>query len=287
MPELPEVETVRRGLGPAMEGRRILAAAVNRPDLRFPFPEDFRARLEGFHVERIDRRSKYLLLRLSSGETLLAHLGMSGRFSIEAEERNAQPGDFVHAAPANPAHDHVVLSMEGGVTIRYNDPRRFGFMTLFPTGQEDAVSFLSVLGPEPDANAFSGAYLSEQLKGRRTPIKTALLDQSIVAGLGNIYVCEALFRAGISPKRLASSVAGQRAERLAPIIREVIREAIEAGGSSLRDFASAEGALGYFQHRFQVYGREGQPCRSEGCGKPVKRLVQSGRSTFYCSQCQR
>lgn len=287
MPELPEVETVRRGLAPAFEGRRITACTLHRPDLRFPFPDQMSERISGQSVERIDRRSKYLLFRLSSGETLLAHLGMSGRFSVEADDTRSQPGDFVHAEPANPAHDHVVFDVEGGVTVRYNDPRRFGFMTLFETGAEEQVSYLSVLGPEPHSNEFSVAYLNEALKGKKSPIKTALLDQSIIAGLGNIYVCEALFRAGISPRRTAASVVGARAERLVPHIRDVILEAIDAGGSSLRDFASADGALGYFQHRFRVYGREGEACPTPGCDSKVKRLVQSGRSTFYCGQCQK
>lgn len=287
MPELPEVETVRRGLAPAFEGRRIERCILNRADLRFPFPENMAERVSGKYVERIERRSKYLLFRLSSGETLLAHLGMSGRFSVEAEDERQQPGDFVHAAPANPVHDHVVFEIEGGVTVRYNDPRRFGFMTLFETGREDQVSYLSVLGPEPHSNEFSAAYLSEALAGKKSPIKMALLDQSIVAGLGNIYVCEALYRAGISPKRKAYTVAGARAERLTPHIRDVILEAIDAGGSSLRDFASAEGALGYFQHRFKVYGREGEACPEPTCDSKVKRIVQSGRSSFYCGQCQK
>ncbi len=287
MPELPEVETVRRGLTPAMAGRRITRCRLNRPDLRFPFPARMVERLEGQRVVQIDRRSKYLLVRLDGGESLLAHLGMSGRFSIEAEDGARQPGDFVHAPPANPVHDHVILELEGGVTIRYNDPRRFGFMDLFETGREADVRFLSVLGPEPNSNEFSSAYLSAALAGRATPIKTALLDQSIVSGLGNIYVCEALFRAGISPRRKAASIAGKRADRLTPHIRDVINEAIESGGSTLRDFATADGALGYFQHRFQVYGRENEACFTSGCNGRIKRLVQSGRSSFYCSQCQR
>lgn len=286
MPELPEVETVRRGLVPAMEGRRILRARANRPDLRFPFPDRFEERLTGTVVERLDRRAKYLLARLGSGETLLMHLGMSGRFTIEADQIAAQPGDFVYAPGANPVHDHVVFALEGGVTVTYNDPRRFGFMTLFATDAEDNQPFLAPLGPEPDSNAFSDAYLSETLKARRTPIKAALLDQSVVAGLGNIYVCEALWRARISPRRLAASVAGKRAERLAPAVRTVIEEAITAGGSTLRDFAGADGALGYFQHRFDAYGREGEPCR-RGDGGTIERLVQSGRSTFFCPVCQR
>lgn len=287
MPELPEVETVRRGLAPAMEGRRILAVRANRPDLRFPFPQAFEQRLTGTRVERLDRRAKYLLARLGSGETLLMHLGMSGRFTIEAADLSRQPGDFVHAPGANPVHDHVVFQIEDGVTVTYNDPRRFGFMTLFATGEEEAQPFLAGLGPEPDSNAFSGAYLSERLTGRKTPVKAALLDQRVVAGLGNIYVCEALWRAQISPRRLANSVAGVRAERLAPAVRAVIAEAIAAGGSTLRDFAGADGALGYFQHRFDVYGREGEPCRREGCGGTVQRIVQSARSSFFCPACQR
>ena len=287
MPELPEVETVRRGLRPAMEGRHIVSALNRRPDLRFPFPERFAERLTGARIDRLDRRAKYLLARLDSGETLLMHLGMSGRFTVEAESIAQQPGDFVYAPGANPAHDHVVFTLEGGVTVTYNDPRRFGFMTLFATGEEVTQPFLAGLGPEPDSNAFEAVYLSGALKGRRTPVKAALLDQKIVAGLGNIYVCEALWRARISPRRLASSVAGARTERLAPAVRTVIAEAIEAGGSTLRDFAGADGALGYFQHRFDVYGREGEPCRREACAGSVQRLVQSGRSTFFCPECQR
>lgn len=291
MPELPEVETVRRGLAPAMEGRRIVRAEVRRKDLRFAFPDRMAERLTGVTVERLDRRAKYLLARLGSGETLLMHLGMSGRFSIEAQDMARQPGDFVYAAPANPAHDHVVLEMQGGVTITYNDPRRFGFMTLFDTATEAVQPYLAKLGPEPDSNAFSGPYLAEAFRGRRTPVKAALLDQNVVAGLGNIYVCEALWRARISPRRQATTVTGGRAERLAVAVRNVIAEAIEAGGSTLRDYAGADGALGYFQHRFDAYGREGEPCRAErsgsACATPVRRIVQSGRSTFFCPECQR
>lgn len=285
MPELPEVETVRRGLVPALEGRRILSVQQNRADLRFPFPAGFADRLTGRRVVRIDRRAKYLLIRLEGDLTLLSHLGMSGRYSIEAEQGAAQPGDFVHATPANPRHDHVVFDIEGGVTIRYNDPRRFGFMDLFA---RDADSpYLAGLGPEPNENRFSGAYLSESLAGRRTPIKMALLDQKIVAGLGNIYVCEALHRARISPRRLAATIPGVRAERLAPAVRSVIDEAIASGGSTLRDFAAADGALGYFQHTFRAYGREGEVCPEAGCTGHIGRIVQSGRSTFFCPVCQR
>ena len=287
MPELPEVETVRRGLAPAMEGRRILVARANRADLRFPFPERFAERLTGTRVERLDRRAKYILARLGSGETLLMHLGMSGRFTIEADDLSRQPGDFVYAPGANPVHDHVVFEMEGGARVTYNDPRRFGFMTLFETGREDAVAYLAGLGPEPDSNAFSPGFLDAALRAKRTPIKAALLDQRVVAGLGNIYVCEALHRARLSPKRTAATVPGARAARLAPAVRAVITEAIAAGGSTLRDYAGVDGALGYFQHGFAVYGREGEPCPREACDGVVKRIVQSNRSSFYCPACQR
>jgi len=286
MPELPEVETVRRGLAPAMERRRILSVRLNRPDLRFAFPEGFAARLSGARIERLDRRAKYLLARLDTGETLLMHLGMSGRFSIQADDRGRQPGDFVYAPAANPKHDHAVFEIEGGVTVTYNDPRRFGFMTLLETAGEAAHPFLAGLGPEPGSNAFSGAHLGEALAGRKSPVKAGLLDQRVVAGLGNIYVCEALWRARISPRRLCASIPGARAERLAVAVRAVIAEAIEAGGSTLRDYAGADGAMGYFQHSFDVYGREGEPCR-RGDGGVIVRLAQSGRSSFFCPVCQR
>ncbi len=281
MPELPEVETVRRGLSPVMEGQVFERVEQRRENLRFAFPDRFVERLTGARIERMGRRSKFLMLDLSTGETLVMHLGMSGRFTISG----AGVGEFTHDAGAKPVHDHVVFSMSGGAVVTYNDPRRFGFMELIPAGEQDAYERTARLGPEPLSNAFSGAYLSEALKGKATPIKSALLDQSIVAGLGNIYVCEALYRAGISPRRKASSVAGKRAERLAPVVRDVIAEAIEAGGSSISDYAQADGSLGYFQHRFGVYGREGQPCGT--CKSLVQRIVQSGRSTFYCKDCQR
>lgn len=286
MPELPEVETVRRGLAPAMEKRRVLSARANRPDLRFPFPERFAERLAGAVVERIDRRAKYLLVRLSSGDTLLMHLGMSGRFSIHADDVSRQPGDFVYAPAADPKHDHVVLELEGGVRVTYNDPRRFGFMVMFPTEAEASVAYLKDLGPEPTGNAFSSARLLEAFKGRKSPLKAGLLDQTVVAGLGNIYVCEALWRAQVSPKRQCANLGAVRAERLAVAVRNVITEAIEAGGSTLRDYAGADGAMGYFQHSFDAYGREAEPCRR--CeSEPIRRIVQSGRSTFYCPSCQR
>ena len=286
MPELPEVETVRRGLAPAMEKRRILSAQARRADLRFPFPERFAERLVGTRVEQLDRRAKYLLVRLGSGETLLMHLGMSGRFSIHADDIDRQPGDFVYAPAADPRHDHVVFELEGGVRVTYNDPRRFGFMALFPTIDEDQVAYLKHLGPEPTSNLFSGAYLAEAFDGRRSPIKSGLLDQSVVAGLGNIYVCEALWRARISPKRLCANLGPERADRLAAACRQVIEDAIEAGGSTLRDYAAADGAMGYFQHRFDAYGRERDACH-RGDGGIIKRIVQSNRSTFYCPVCQR
>lgn len=282
MPELPEVETVRRGLIPAMEGRTILTAAVNRPDLRWPLPARMAERLAGMRVLALRRRSKYILADLSSGETLLIHLGMSGRMLISG----AQLGAFHHDHPAPQKHDHVVLDMEGGARVTFNDARRFGAMDLLPTEGAEAHPLLSVLGPEPLGNAFDGAFLAERLRGKRSPIKSALLDQHLVAGLGNIYVCEVLYRAGIHPARLAGDLSPAQAAGLVPLIREVLTEAIEAGGSSLRDYRQADGELGYFQHNFRVYGREGQPCATPGCSGTVARIVQSGRSSFYCPVCQ-
>ena len=281
MPELPEVETVRRGLSPVMEGQKVLALQVNRPDLRFPFPAEFAARVAGARITRLGRYAKFLTADLATGETVVMHLGMSGRFRIDG----GAVGEFHHETKDDPKHDHVVFRMEGGVTVTYNDPRRFGFMEMWPTATFEDYPRLKEMGPEPLSNGFSAAYLAEALKGKAAPIKAALLDQKIVAGLGNIYVCEALFRAGISPRRKSSTIPGVRAERLAPAINAVIAEAIEAGGSSISDFSNASGELGYFQHRFLVYDREGQACRT--CGATVKRLVQSGRSTFCCGVCQK
>lgn len=283
MPELPEVETVRRGLAPVMEGVVIARADVNRPDLRWPFPQRMAERLTGQRVERLRRRSKYILADLSSGETLLVHLGMSGRMLVSGDPL----GSFAHEHPAAEKHDHVVLHMENGTRITFNDPRRFGAMDLMETANADAHKLLSVLGPEPLGNDFHEAILCDALKGRNTPVKSALLDQRIVAGLGNIYVCETLFRAGISPRRKAGRIATARVAAMVPIIRVVLEEAIEAGGSSLRDFRQADGELGYFQHSFDVYGREGAPCRRDGCDGTIARVVQSGRSSFYCPVCQR
>lgn len=283
MPELPEVETVRRGLVPAMEGIVISQADVNRPDLRWPFPENMAQRLAGNRVLRLRRRSKYILADLSSDETLLIHLGMSGRMLISGDPL----GQFLHDHPAPEKHDHVVFHMENGARITFNDPRRFGAMDLMNTATVDAHPLLAKLGPEPLGNAFHEAYFVEALKGKNTPIKSALLDQRIVAGLGNIYACEALFRARISPKRRAGQISAARIARLVPIIRDVIAEAIEAGGSSLRDFRQTDGELGYFQHRFEVYDREGEPCPTPGCTGQISRITQSGRSSFYCTLCQR
>jgi formamidopyrimidine-DNA glycosylase len=270
-----------------MAGRRIVRAEARRPDLRFPFPERFAERLTGRRVERLDRRAKYLLFRLDSGETLLAHLGMSGRFTVHGRAGMQKPGKFVHAPATLERHDHVVFDMEDGGRVVFNDPRRFGFMALFASEAEDAVPYLDGLGPEPNSNAFSAAFLTERLRGKAAPLKAALLDQRVVAGLGNIYVCEALHRARLSPRRMARTIGPQRAERLAGAVRTVIDEAIEAGGSSLKDFASADGELGYFQHTFRAYGREGEACVTPGCGGTIRRIVQSGRSTFFCPDCQR
>lgn len=283
MPELPEVETVRRGLAPVMEGQVIAKAQVNRPDLRWPFPDRMAERLAGARVERLLRRSKYILADLDTGETLLIHLGMSGRMLVSGDPL----GRFVHDHPTPEKHDHVVLDMGQGARITFNDPRRFGAMDLMPTSEADRHPLLAVLGPEPLGNSFSESYFVTALKGRRTPIKAALLDQKIVAGLGNIYVCETLFRTGIHPARKVIRISEMRLGGLVPVIREVLQDAIAAGGSSLRDFRQADGELGYFQHSFDVYGREGEPCRTAGCTDTVRRIVQSGRSSFYCPTCQR
>jgi formamidopyrimidine-DNA glycosylase len=285
MPELPEVETVRRGLAPAMEKRRILRAETRRKDLRFPFPANFNQRLEGARIDRLGRRAKYLVGELSTGEALIMHLGMTGRFTVEG----AKKGKFHHEPGEEAKHDHVVFDMEGArgasVRVTFNDARRFGFMHLWPLEDLGSYPGFIGLGPEPISNEFSGAFLADAFKGKKTPVKAALLDQRVVAGLGNIYVAEALFRAGIDPRKLAGKIRTDKLEKLAVAVRDVINEAIEAGGSTISDFGTPDGDLGYFQHRFRVYDREGEPCVV--CGKPVKRLVQSGRSTFWCSTCQK
>ena len=295
MPELPEVETVRRGLLPAMEGRLITSAQVNRPDLRWPFPPRMADRLTGARVLTLRRRSKYILADLSTDETLLIHLGMSGRMLISppplAEEGEGvireTLGEWHHHHPAPAKHDHVIFDMEDGTRITFNDARRFGAMDLMPTATAETHPLLAQLGPEPLGNAFDEPYLAARLKGRNTPIKSALLDQHIVAGLGNIYVCETLYRARIHPARKAARISETRAAALVPLIRDVLAEAITAGGSSLRDYRQADGELGYFQHSFQVYGREGDPCLTPGCTATIRRIVQSGRSSFFCPACQR
>lgn len=283
MPELPEVETVLRGLAPVLEGRTIVKAKVNRPDLRWPFPENMAGRISGQKISKLWRRSKYILADLSSGESLLVHLGMSGRILISGDPL----GTFVHDHPAAQKHDHVVFDIDNGARVTFNDPRRFGAMDLLSTDGADHHPLLRDIGPEPLSNAFNETYLIERLKGKKSAIKSVLLDQKVVAGLGNIYVCEALYRAGISPKRLAGKTAQKRLAALVPIIRQVLDEAINAGGSSLRDFRQADGELGYFQHSFNVYGREGLPCVTDGCDHVVQRIVQSGRSSFYCKNCQK
>ncbi len=283
MPELPEVETVRRGLVPALEGRVIERATVNRPDLRFPFPDRMAERLTGARVLALRRRSKYILADLSTGETLLIHLGMSGRILISGVSMGAFHYD--HPAPAR--HDHVVLDIEGGARVTFNDARRFGAMDLLETEKADRHWLLREIGPEPLGNAFDEDYLILRLKGRNTPIKAALLDQRIVAGLGNIYVCEVLHRAGIDPRKKAGAISKRHVAGLVPVIRAVLEEAIEAGGSSLRDYRQADGELGYFQHSFRVYDREDTPCPTGACGGTIHRIVQSGRSTFFCPHCQR
>ena len=304
MPELPEVETVCRGLRPAMVGARIAFAETRRADLRYAFPPEFAARITGRRVGAIDRRGKYILIRLSGddnpdakkagGETLMIHLGMSGRVTVMAAEdaarqRTATSGMAGHNSgwAMGEAHDHVVFEMSNGTRIVYNDPRRFGFMDLFPSVEEPRNRHLAGMGPEPLGEDFSPAHLVAALKGKRTAIKLALLDQKIVAGLGNIYVCEALWRSGISPKRMGHTIGPARAARLVPAIKEVLADAIAAGGSSLRDYVQASGELGYFQHAWDAYDREGDACRRPGCGGTVRRIVQSGRSTFYCTAHQR
>ena len=287
MPELPEVETVRRGLSPVLAGQRLSRVEARRPDLRFPFPEGFVQSLTGAVVERLDRRAKYLLAPLDRGDVLVMHLGMSGRFEIGRPEGAVRPGEFHYAADPDPKHAHVVFETGAGARVTYYDPRRFGFMGLIPAETLADHPWFAGMGPEPFDPLFDGDYLVRAFAGRRQGPKTLLLDQRIVAGLGNIYVCEALHRARISPFRPAGEISRARLKALAVAVREVLTEAIEAGGSSLRDYAAADGALGYFQHRFRVYDREGAPCPTPGCRGIIAREVQGGRSTFYCPACQR
>ena len=293
MPELPEVETVRRGLAPAMEDARFVKVDVNRGDLRWPLPKDFARRLAGKTVTGLGRRAKYLLADLSSGDVLLMHLGMSGSFHVFHGGGRQKLGRYHHERAKHAAHDHVVFHMSSGAIVTFNDPRRFGSMKLVPRGQLDAEPLLAQLGPEPLGNAFDAAMLAKACTGKKTSLKAALLDQHVVAGLGNIYVCEALYRARLSPKRMAATIADRngapndRAKRLVDAVKAVLNDAIKDGGSSLRDHKLTDGELGMFQHRFRVYDREGEKCPTPGCGGTVKRIVQNGRSTFYCPACQK
>jgi formamidopyrimidine-DNA glycosylase len=293
MPELPEVETVRRGLQPVMEGSRILKAEARRKDLRFPFQADFVARLQGQTVTGLGRRAKYLMADLGSGDVLLMHLGMSGSFRVQKTERAETPGQFHHPRGKDVAHDHVVFHMSSGADVVFNDPRRFGYMKIIARNALDEEPLLRGLGPEPLGNEFDAALLARTCAGKKTSLKAALLDQRVVAGLGNIYVCEALYRAGLSPRRLAMTLATKKGEptdharRLVDAIHAVLNQAIEAGGSSLRDHRQTSGELGYFQHSFKVYDREGEPCGAKGSGGVVRRFTQNGRSTFWCPKCQK
>jgi formamidopyrimidine-DNA glycosylase len=297
MPELPEVETVRRGLQPAMEGAKIVKAEARRKDLRFPFQKDFIARLQGQTVTGLGRRAKYLMADLGSGDVLLMHLGMSGSFRVVKDEASQTPGkttgQFHHPRSEDRAHDHVVFHMSSGTAVIFNDPRRFGYMKIIARKALEDEPLLKGLGPEPLGNEFDAAMLARSCAGKKTSLKAALLDQRVVAGLGNIYVCEALFRSHLSPKRPASTLADKKkeptdhAKRLVTSIHAVLNQAIKAGGSSLRDHRQTSGELGYFQHSFQVYDREGETCQSGGCGGIVRRFTQNGRSTFWCPKCQK
>lgn len=291
MPELPEVETIKRGLEPSLTHAKIVTARQNRADLRYPFPENFISRLTGCEIIGLGRRAKYLLIHLDNDETIISHLGMSGSWSLEDETI----GIYHHGTQKLARHNHFEMEIktpEGHIFhVVYNDPRRFGYMLLAKTKDLHCHKLLANLGPEPTGNSLSGSYLNKILRNKKTCLKTALLDQRIVAGLGNIYVCEALWRSRLSPLRMSAilgentSIAKTQAEQLANNIRDVIGEAIEAGGSSLRDYIHTDGSLGYFQHHFSVYQRQGQPCPQ--CGKPISRIIQSGRSSFYCEQCQK
>jgi formamidopyrimidine-DNA glycosylase len=292
MPELPEVETVRRGLEPAMVGARLVRVEQRRRDLRFPFPPRFAKRLTGQDVVGVGRRAKYLLADLSSGEVLVMHLGMTGRFLIRQGGVTRAPGEFRLDPGGESVHDHVVFHLSSGATVTYNDVRRFGLMDLVPRAELETCRHFRDMGLEPLGNELSGEAIARLFAGKRAPLKAALLDQRLIAGLGNIYVCEALFRAGLHPEAPAGSLATSagkptaKAHALAAIIREVLEEAVAAGGSTLRDYAQTDGSLGYFQHRFRVYDREGEPCVTPGCRGVVTRLVQAGRSSFFCPRCQ-
>jgi formamidopyrimidine-DNA glycosylase len=293
MPELPEVETVRRGLQPVMEGFKINKAEARRKDLRFPFQKDFVARLNGQTVTGLGRRAKYLMADLASGDVLLMHLGMSGSFRVVTGDDQKTPGKFKHPRNEDRAHDHVVFHMSSGAAVIFNDPRRFGYMKIIARKAIEDEPLLRGIGPEPLGNEFDAKMLAASCANKKTSLKAALLDQRVVAGLGNIYVCEALFRAHLSPRRLAATLATKKGEatdhakHLVTAIHGVLNQAIKAGGSSLRDHRQTSGELGYFQHSFQVYDREGEKCQSAGCGGIVRRFVQNGRSTFWCPKCQK
>jgi formamidopyrimidine-DNA glycosylase len=277
MPELPEVETVMRGLKPVLEGVRIKKAKAYAPKLRVPIPSDFDARLSGNRIDRLDRRSKYVLITFEDGLVAIVHLGMSGRMTIHKQ------GNTV---PARGKHDHIVIETERGDTIMYNDTRRFGMWVFSDIGSINDHALIKDIGPEPLGNTFHDGVLGTGLKNRKSPIKAALLDQKLVAGLGNIYVCEALWHAGIHPARISNAVTKDEIEALVPIIRDVLSSAIEAGGSTLKDYAQVDGELGYFQHSFKAYGREGEACLKDDCNGSIERVVQSNRSSFFCNTCQ-
>jgi len=297
MPELPEVETVRRGLEPALLGRRVKAVRLNRPDLRFPFPADLADTVSGKRILALRRRAKYILIELDSGHTLLAHLGMTGRFTVWLPKEAARNlGEFYYQDQAGYSgdgpHDHLVIDLDNDARVVYTDPRRFGFVDLIEPGGVEGNRFLANLGVEPLGNELHAEFLATALAGRRTPLKAALLDQRIIAGLGNIYVCEALYRSRLSPKRSSATIVRKRGqsplvEALVHSVRTILSEAIEAGGSTLRDYARTDGSSGDFQQRFDVYDREGEACRTNGCNSKIMRLIQSGRSSFYCPTCQR
>lgn len=296
MPELPEVETVRRGLTPAMEGALLVRAELRRPDLRFPFPADFSTLVSGRRILSLGRRAKYLLIDLEGGDVIIAHLGMSGSFRIEEVAASETPGDFHHPRGKDEKHDHVVFHLEGPkgpARVIYNDPRRFGFMDITRRDTLANHVFFRDLGEEPTGNVLDAPYLAARFSGKAQPLKSALLDQKNIAGLGNIYVCEALWRSGLSPMRAAGTLVDAKGKPkktlalLTEAIRAVIADAIAAGGSSLRDHIQTDGTLGYFQHSFSVYDREGEPCRTPGCGGTIARAVQAGRSTFHCAKCQK
>ncbi|WP_448954552.1 bifunctional DNA-formamidopyrimidine glycosylase/DNA-(apurinic or apyrimidinic site) lyase [Labrys neptuniae] len=288
MPELPEVETVRRGLEPAMTGASFVEVEARRPDLRFALPANFAGRLAGRTILSMGRRAKYLLADLSSGEVLVMHLGMTGRFLITAPDGGVEePGEFANEVVEDAKHDHVVFRLSNRFTITYNDVRRFGFMDLVPRAELETSRHFKAMGIEPLGNELSGETIARLFAGKIAPLKAALLDQGLIAGLGNIYVCEALHRSGLAPERAAGTLADGQATQLAEVIREVLTEAVEAGGSTLKDYRHTDGSLGYFQHRFRVYDREGEACPTPDCRGTIERLVQSGRSTYWCRQCQK